>query len=267
MSDPDLPFKSEIAEVRAQVDRGSRAQVHLLRIQAALQSLSVIETQRRLRPDLEWHVPGDDVVAEVTAEWSLSADEADAADPFAARRAMLRYLESVVQPHLAGVGAAQARLTAFIEQQKRALAEPEFAPVVETLKTLAEGWTASNARLQPLEQRVAVVGPAIASVSDSLDRLDLALAGDDERALVRASRLAEGLLASLTDVLSPFGMIGDLPESTPNASPRESAEALHGVLEGLGRALAVAETEQQALAEAAGAECAAFRNQVFAITG
>ena len=263
---PELPHRVEIAELRGVVERGAKAQVHTLRIQAALRVLSGIEAQRRVRPDLEWSVPGDGLVEEVAGYWHFELPAADVADPLAARRLALRTLESAVAPSLAGVGAANTRLLELIEQQKLALGEPRFHDVVHELKELGQQWTSRNAELEPLEQRLSALGPAVEAIGDALDRLDLALAGDDAHAMLLATRLGSGLIEALADLLERFELADDLP-AVPEGDAREDAVVLREGFERLGGVLHAHVEEQRLLAEACAAECAALQAKVYAITG
>jgi hypothetical protein len=228
-----LPFVDEVRDARQATEESATAMGQVHKIGALLTSLDVIERQLGVRPDITADLPGADLIEEVAEGWSALADltsssprpDEQLAMAIATRRSQLHLALQVLRP-LADESTARGQaLHAFQHQQRHALQAATYAGAVRELADLGGERDRLAATIQPLNQRLAMVDPALAVLRRFVDRLleEHTTSGDlaDPHGIRswRAGQLATNLITGLGAVIAAVEL--DIPLPNPPELPEE----------------------------------------------
>lgn len=179
-----LPLADEIREARRLCDEAQAAHAHLLRLQALMTSLRLLESDAVRDPDLAVDVPGDDVLDSLRETWPQLRDLREppthnTLELIRSRKLVAQSASHLLQPFHADSNARHAALHHLQQQQQLQVQGPEHAELVAEVRRLQARRETVEAELRFSRQRLETLDPLCALVRRVLQDTER-LAGEAE---------------------------------------------------------------------------------------
>ena len=214
-----IPYRDEIAELRARLDAGQQATAVLSHLKSALVAVSVIEVQMSAELPIPTALPGEEIlrtVAELVpqlAEIHRLGESArtPAARLHARRQQVLLAIENI-EPIVDVVEDIAAEMHTLQHKQSHQLEKPEWSEVVAKLRDLSTRRMELSKALAPVQNQLAHVNPVremLGAFHPQLqDELVQASRTDDPdgRVAWKAASMAHAQLIGLVDVVHTMGL-------------------------------------------------------------
>ncbi len=267
----DLPLVEEIREARRLSDESRDATLHLQRVNVALASVDIIQSQ--LGGGLTHHeLPGEEILDLLVERWPQLSDlraadlspRAPYPERLTARRRQLQQAWTEIKPLMDQSEVRAHHLGHLQEEQRELLEDPKWAAATAELHALGVEREQYARAIGPLRQRLSLVSPAWTVVHAFEQRIEaeyrqLEMISDPTGLTTwRALAVTEGMLGSVAEAIHSLGLEIPVPEapSVPASydevdrdSVRErigrALQELGGLLDSLHRQRVILESEEQ----------------------
>jgi len=285
-----LPLADEIREARAAHQEATEARQLLQQVSTTLEAVDAVARQHDRVDHSATPVPGDALITAVTERWAVLADLPSAGPrattPYTqqlqARRTQLTLTEQVLRPISREMTERLEALHSLQQQQRLALQEPGYGPVLQQIQALSTEREAAIEVFQPLKQRLGIVDPTLTLLDTFITQLDGAektgrTQPDPAGAVAwRTSYLAGNFLESVAEVLESvaFGItvpdkapIPDLPSPDAAAQRWVEVNAAQAQMRALRSSITAQASDMQERARAAYADYEELSAKIQVLTG